>query len=506
MSAPAPAKTPTTPQDVLRRIGDSNEQALAYVLDPDPQLGRLGRKVKEALITDLPPVTAGALLGPAALARHFVASAASGRYRDLFALWELFKQRPEDCKPVLAERPQALEKARAALATAVRLGINGRAQRVVEDVNAASGLIWTWVRDAVVADLAAVGGRPAITAALLAREPDLDIPLPAEPDDRWLTEAAALRQQDELHPAMEALLAANVARLPATVGTLALADAHYQQAVGPLLERVDLDDPALGGILAWARDHGRVDALHGRVVDQVGAAADRGRADGLAAWWTWRERGVAVDLPAALRTPDLDGLDLTRPEAAYLVARLRADGAAIDVQATIDELAAGNRQLGEKAYEAFVCADLDVALPASLEANPIVREGTRCPWCQAWTWVRPGHERRCPRRPADADAAAGAAAPEPVTEPAALAPVDADEQALTAAPAAPGAAPAPPVDVADAWTQALEQDKATPAADPRPAPDPAGPPPIRADPSPADPSPGTDSAPRDGSEEATPPA
>jgi hypothetical protein len=38
-----------------------------------------------------------------------------------------------------------------------------------------------------------------------------------------------------------------------------------------------------------------------------------------------------------------------------------------------------------------------VHLPLALEGNPIVRDGTRCPACQAWTWVRPGHERRCPR-------------------------------------------------------------------------------------------------------------
>lgn len=477
-STPAQASTETTgqaaekkrptvsPSQVIKRIGDTNDQALAYVLSPDPQLHRLSRKAKEALLADLPPVTAGALLGPAALARHFVASGASGRYRDLFALWELFRQRPEDCKPVLAERQQALEKGRAALSKAVRLGLRGHAERVAEDIASAHGLIWTWLREVLHDDLAAVGQRPAIAAALLAREPDLDVPLPAEPDRRWLVEAAAVRQAQPLPPALESLLAAHVGELPATVATLSLAHAHYPERVPALLDRVDLADPAFGAILAWARDHEGVERLRARIEASLEEAAAGSRSDGLAAWWSWRERGVELDIPVALRQPTLDGLDLTRPESAVLLAALRADGAELDAQAALDGFAAGNRQLGEKAYEAFVCAGLDVRLPPALEANPIVKEGTRCAWCGAWTWVRPGHERRCPRRPADP---APPAASEPVaSEPSAAQPAgtaaEAPESPEPPEPPEPREQ-AEPADVADAWTQALEQEQQTSATD-----------------------------------------
>lgn len=390
------------PEEITRRIGDSNEKALRYVLDPDPRLARLSRKNREAVIADLPPVTAGALLGPAALARHFVASAASGRYRDLFALWELFSQRPEECKPVLAERPAALAKARQALATAVRLGLSGRADRVAIDVAEAQGLIWQWLREVLMADPAAVGTRPAVASALFRREPDVQIPLPDHPDERWLTEAAAARQQGPLAPALEALLARHVDRLPATVATLALAHANYPDRVVALLERVDLDSPEIGSIMAWARDHGHGARLQERVREHVAEAATHDRAEGLARWYAWRGRGMDLELPAPLRVHSLEGLDLTRPETGVLIARLVAEGAAIEPATELDALAARNRQLAEKAFEAFVCARLDVTLPPALEANPIVRDGTRCPYCLAWTWVRPGHELRCPRQPARA--------------------------------------------------------------------------------------------------------
>jgi pyruvate/2-oxoglutarate dehydrogenase complex dihydrolipoamide acyltransferase (E2) component len=127
--------------------------------------------------------------------------------------------------------------------------------------------------------------------------------------------------------------------------------------------------------------------------------------------WSWRERGVELALPAALRSTSVDDLDLTRPETAQLAAILVEEGAQIDVQSKLVALAAENRQLAEKAYEAFVCAGHDVHLPAALRDNKMVKDGTRCPWCEAWTWVRPGHERRCPR------AASGTAPPPPpVTE------------------------------------------------------------------------------------------
>lgn len=395
----APSAPAIRPDEVTRRIGDTNEKALRYVLEPDPKLSRLPRKVREGLIADLHPVTAGALLGPAALARHLVASAASGRYRDLFALWELFRLRPDECKPVLAERPAALAKARDALATAARLGLVGRADRVAADVAQAQGLIWQWLREVIVANPDAVASRPAVASAFLIREPDAEVPLPDEPDERWLAEAAAARQEGQLAPAVEALLGRYVDRLPATITTLALAHESYPGRVVALLDRVDLDSPEIGSIMAWARDHGYAARLHERVRQHVEDAALRDRAEALTAWYTWRLRGLELALPAPLREETLEGLDLTRPETGVLVAQLVAGGAPIDAQSELDALAAKNRQLAEKGFESFVCAGLDVTLPAALEGNPIVRDGTRCPYCLAWTWVRPGHEQRCPRQP-----------------------------------------------------------------------------------------------------------
>lgn len=394
--------SPTTsvrPEDIIRRIGDTNEQALAYVLDPDPQLSRLSRKAREAIITDLPPVTAGALLGPAALARHFVASAASGRYRDLFPLWELFRLRPDDCRPILAERQRALEKARVALRTAVRLGISGHAERVAEDVTRAQGLIWQWLREAVISELPRVGQRPAIASALLLREPGLEVPLPAEPDEKWLAEAAEARQAGPLAAPVETLLAANAHRLPATIVTLSLAFEHYPDSLPQLVSRIDLSSPSVGALMAWARDHGVGDRVVERVRETVEQAAALSRAQGAADWYDWQQRGVKVPLPTSLRVPNLDGLDVSRPETATLAAMLIADGASLDMQGMVSDLATRNRQLAEKAYEAFVCAGLRVSLPAMLESNPLVKEGTRCPYCQSWTYVRAGHERRCPRQP-----------------------------------------------------------------------------------------------------------
>ena len=386
------------PAELVRRIGKTNEQALAYVLNPDPKLTRLSRKAKEALITEIPPVTAGALLGPEALARHFIASAAAGRYRDLFFLWDLFRARPDQCKPVLAERQRALERARQTFSTAVRLGLTGHAERVAQDVARAQGLIWTWMREVLVGELKAVGRRPHIVAALLAREPDLDIPLPSAPDDRWLAEAAAAKTEAPLPRAMDVLLAANVERLPATVATLSQVSEQYPERLEALVDRIDLGSENIGGLLAWARDHGMAERVRSRIEAQVDEASARGRAEGLSAWQAWRDRGVALELPESLRAPTIEGLDLARPESADVIAQLIGNGAAIDPQGELEQLAAKNRQLAEKAYESFVCAGLDVHLPLALEGNPIVRDGTRCPACQAWTWVRPGHERRCPKR------------------------------------------------------------------------------------------------------------
>lgn len=412
----AQSAPPVRPEDVIRRIGDTNDQALRYVQEPDAKLARLPRKLRENLIADLPPVTAGALLGPAALARHFIASAATGRYRDLFALWQLFTVRPEECKPVLAERPAALAKAQQALGTAVRLGLLGRAERVAADITHAEGLIWQWLREALMAEPAAVGARPAVASALLRKDPGATVPLPEDPSEGWLAEAAAARQDGALAAPVEALLASHVDRLPATVATLAMAQDSYPDRVPALIERVDLASPEIVAIMAWARDHGHGARLRERIAHHVEEAAARDRADGLTHWYAWRERGVDLDLPGPLRAHSVNGLDLTRPEAGALIKLLIDDGAPINPQAELDRVAAGNRQLAEKTFESFVCAGLDVTLPAALEGNPIVRDGTRCPYCLAWTWVRPGHERRCPRQPAEGAAAPPTPAPAPAPE------------------------------------------------------------------------------------------
>lgn len=401
LSEPAKARkpkpAPPSPADVVRRIGDTSAAALAYVLAPDPQLGRLGRKVKEELITELPPVTAAALLGAEALARHFLASAASGRYRDLFWMWDLFRERPDECRQVLAERPHAVEKGRTALRTAYRLGLKGHAELVAEDVARAQGLVWQWLREEIAGDLAAVARRPVVAAALLRREPELDLPLPSPPDDGWLAEALQARAAGPLPAALDGILADNLDRLPAGIPTLAMVHATFPERVAALLERVPLDAPDFGAVLAWARDHGHDRTLHVRIERDLRDTALRDRAEGLARWRHWRERGVALALPDSLSSGSLDGLDLGRPESAELIAHLLTQGADIRPQALIDDAAARNRQLAEKAYESFVCAGLDVTLPPALLDNPIVKESTRCPACQAWTWVRPGHEQRCPR-------------------------------------------------------------------------------------------------------------
>lgn len=406
---PAPT-VQLSPAEIVRIIGDTSERAIAYVQSPDPRLTRLPRKFRENVISDLPPVTAGALLGTAALARHFVASAASGRYRDLFSLWELFRTDPDACRPVLAERQEALAKARGSLRTAVRLGLRGRADLLAVDIARAEGLIWRWLREALVEELPVVGARPALASAMLLREPDLDVRLPEAPDDRWLSEAAAAAEAGQLAEPVERLFGANLDKLPGTVATLSLARDRFPQKVPTLVERIDLHSPEIGALLAWTRDHGHGDVLRRRIAEQVEEQAADDAQQGLTAWWTWRERGVDVPLPTAVESRSLDDFDLTRPETAELAARLVDDGREVAVQSRLDALAGQNRQLAEKAYEAFVCAGHDVHLPATLRDNQTVKEGTRCPWCEAWTWVRPGHERRCPRAH-EGEPAAAAQAP-----------------------------------------------------------------------------------------------
>ena len=394
-----------TAADLTRRIGVTNEQALAYVRHPDPALTRLSRRHREQLIAEVPAVTAGALLGPAALARHFVASAAAGRYRDLFGLWELFSREPEACRPVLVERPQALERARGALRTATTLGLFGHADRVARDVIEARGLIWQWLQEILDENLAQVARRPAVASALLQRDPSIMLPLPDEPDEPWLREAADARTHGPLAPAVERLLRDRIHRLPATIATLELVREQMPSALKTMLAGVQLTRPDIDAVLAWARDHGVAESLHARIQAEITAAATDDPVTGLAVWWSWRERSVPVELPPGLLAAPLDAFDLTRPDTAALLAAHAASGGDPDAAGRLEALAASNRQLAEKAYEALVCVGLDVTLPAGLEHNPVVRDGTRCPACRAWTWVRPGHEQRCPRLAAQVAAA-----------------------------------------------------------------------------------------------------
>jgi hypothetical protein len=386
-----------TAEDLTRRIGVTNEQALAYVRHPDPAFNRMSRRLREQLIAEIPAVTAGALLGPAALARHFVASASAGRYRDLFGLWELFSSEPDACRPVLVERPQALERARTALRKATSLGLFGHAERVARDVTEARGLIWQWMQEILDEHLDQVARRPAVASALLLRDPSIQLALPDDPDRTWLREAAEARAQGPLASAIEQRLRAHVHRLPATITTLELVREQMPTALDAVLAGVDLARPDIDAVLAWARDHGVADVLHGRIQAEVADAATRDPAAGLAVWWSWRERGVPVELPERLLDAPLDAFDLARPDTAALLAAHAVRGNDPDAAGRLEKLAAANRQLAEKAYEALVCAGLDVTLPAILEQNPVVRDGTRCPACRAWTWVRPGHEGRCPR-------------------------------------------------------------------------------------------------------------
>jgi hypothetical protein len=390
-----------TAADLTRRIGVTTEQALAYVRHPDPELARISRRHREQLIAEIPAVTAGALLGPAALARHFVASASAGRYRDLFGLWELFSSEPDACRPVLLERPQALERARTALQTATTLGLHGRADRVARDVTEARGLIWQWMREILDDHFPQVAQRPAVASALLERDPTIPLPLPDEPDDTWLREAAEARTRAPLAAPVEQLLRAHVHRLPATIATLDLVHEQMPAALDTIIANVELERPDIDAVLAWARDHGVAGPLLARIDTEIAATADHEPVAGLRAWWSWRER-VPVALPDGLLATPLEAFDLARPETAALLAEHAARGNDPDAAARLAAMAASNRQLAEKAYEALVCAGLEVTLPASLEQNPVVRDGTRCPACRAWTWVRPGHEARCPRLAAQA--------------------------------------------------------------------------------------------------------
>lgn len=393
-------KKPTGPDPsaIVKRIGATSEAALEYVVNPDPKLARMARKHREAVISEIPPVTAGALLGPDALCRHFLASAAAGRYLDLFHLWELFKLFPDECKPVLASRQKAQEKARKKMQTATHLGLLGSAERVASDIDRAAGLPWRWLQEILEPMGPAIRQRPVVLAAMLRKDPSFEANVPEDPSDRWLAEAAALREsgQDVPEP-IDTLLGRFADRLPATLATLSMTHDQYPDRVPALIDRVDLGANDIAAVLAWARDHGHGEQLVGRIAEEVRSAAAENRAEGLARWKSWTSRGVELEMPESLRVPTLEGLDLGRPESADLIKAMVDDGADLVPQEILDGVAGDNRMLGEKAYEAFVCAGFtDIHLPLVLEGNPMVRPETRCPACQAWTWVRPGHESRCP--------------------------------------------------------------------------------------------------------------
>ena len=439
-----------SPQEITRRIGTTSEDAIRYVLKPDPKLSRLARKHREAVIPELSPVTAAALLGPAALARHFIASAAAGRYRDLFNLWTLFRERPEECKPVLAERQRALDTARRKLETSVRLGLTGHAERVAEDVLTAEGLPWKWLRQILDPWLLAAGARPAVAAALMVKEPGIAVPLPEDPPEQWLAEAVRARDRgQEIPQPIAELLGRYADRLPATVTTLQSTHEQHPDRVPALIERIDLDAPDIAAMSAWARDHGYGDRLRDRMVAEISRIGAEDRAEGLARWRRWHDQGIDLPLPDVLTAPTLEGLDLGRPETADLLKVMIDNGAEFDPQQIVDQAARENRMRGEKTFEAFVCVGFDVHLPLVLEGNPMVPKGSRCPACQAWTWVRPGHEQRCPRYDWSIEEQAvsqhGASAPTPApTETSAPAPAPAPQATAPAAePEASGASSAP---------------------------------------------------------------
>ncbi|WP_336249668.1 hypothetical protein [Stomatohabitans albus] len=387
-----------TPAQVLQRIGTSTEAAMAYVAAPEQAWQKLSSGFLEELITDLPPVTAAALLGPEALCRHFLASAATGRYRDLFYLWDLFKAYPEQCKPILMSRTEAQERAKHKLRVATEFGLIGSANRVAEDIDRAQGLPWNWIREILLDVGPLIAQRPAVIAALWRKDPDWVIDLPEEPDQRWLSEAAALHAHSEPVPeAIEAILGQHLDSLPTTPSTLALAAQHHPDRVGVLLERIDPDAPDVVATVRWARDHGH--DVSAKLFAHLEAVAQDNRAKAAALWAEWTAGGIAPEtLPDALLAPNLEGLDIGAPETWDLAAILVDRGVAIDAQAIVDGVAATNRQVAEKAYEAAVCAGFaEVHLPAGLASNPNIKADARCPKCAAWTWVRPKHETRCPR-------------------------------------------------------------------------------------------------------------
>lgn len=391
-------KAAPSPAQVLNRIGKTNDQAMAYVFNPDPSWQELNLGVIEELITNIPPVTAGALLGPDALCRHFLASAASGRYQDLFYLWELYKAFPDLCQPVVMSRTEAQERAKHNLRVATEYGLVGSAERVAQDIRKAKGLPWKWLQD-ILADLGdLIAQRPMVIAALWERDPGWPLELPEHPDTAWLAEAAQLQAKGEFVPDMiKALLASHLDGLPINPATLDIALATSPDQIPLLLTRIDMDAPDVVATLRWARDHGF--DQHEFIVAFLEACAQENRALAAHHWAKLKAGQIApADLPPTLLGTDLDGLDLGLPESWEIAKVLVDQGAALDVQALLDDIALNNRQIAEKAYEAAVCAGFDeVHLPAGLAANPNIKAEARCPKCAAWTWVRPRHEERCPR-------------------------------------------------------------------------------------------------------------
>lgn len=393
-----------TPAQALQRIGNTTEEAMAYVASPEAQWQKLSSGFLEELITELPPLTAAALLGPEALCRHFLASAATGRYRDLFNLWDLFKTYPEQCKPILMSRTEAQERAKHKLRVATEFGLIGSADRVAEDIDRAQGLPWNWIRDILKEVGPLIAQRPVVIAALWRKDPSWPIDLPDQPDQRWLSEAAALHNHaDPVPEAIDNVLGQHLESLPTTPSTLGLAAHHHPDQVPVLLDRLDPEAEDLVATVRWARDHGY--DLTERLFAHLDQIAKESRAKAAAMWAHWRAGGVAPQqLPESLMVPTMDGLDLGAPESWDLAAILVKNGATIDAQAIVDQAASTNRQVGEKAYEAAVCAGFnEVHLPAGLASNPNIKPDARCPKCAAWTWVRPKHETRCPRSAGDID-------------------------------------------------------------------------------------------------------
>src|SRR5690606_41980251 len=103
----------------------------------------------------------------------------------------------------------------------------------------------------------AAGGRPAVAAGLVVKEPGIAVPLPEDPPEQWLAEAVRARDRgQEIPQPIAELLGRYAERLPATVTTLQSTHEQHPDRVPAQIERIDLDAPDIAAKSAWARHHG----------------------------------------------------------------------------------------------------------------------------------------------------------------------------------------------------------------------------------------------------------